>query len=205
MLVHERCVAIIARTLLHQEAHKLDPHHYEPADSDFLVVALDLLSAAAEGCGEAVESLIGEHNIMELLYRCGQVDVPEVRQSAFALLGDYARVCFMHVEPRYDNFIAQLARNLDPRFTPVCNNAAWAIGEISVNVGVCPSRCLLGFPAVLPATSPLLVVRRLIAPVFPMSRPNPNFFHRSARRDLRGMLLTTSAESARRRRLDGSR
>ena len=90
--------------------------------------------------------------------------MPEVRQSSFALLGDLAKACFKHVKPcigklsfklhinyvllrktcsNYDrtfrffsgDLMPVLGRNLNPEFISVCNNATWAIGEISVQLG----------------------------------------------------------------------
>lgn len=59
----------------------------------------------------------------------------EVRQSSFALLGDLTKACFQHVKPYIGEFMPMLARNLNPELISVCNNATWAIGEISVQLG----------------------------------------------------------------------
>lgn len=56
----------------------------------------------------------------------------EVRQSSFALLGELTRACFMFVEPCIPDFMPILAENLKLDHISVCNNATWAIGEISV-------------------------------------------------------------------------
>jgi len=131
--VYARCVHIITQCMLQQQLAESDPTgETEAPDADFIIVSLDLLSAVAEGIGPAVESLVAQHNIMQLVFQCGQDENPEVRQSAFALLGDYAQVCFVHVQPQYQAFVTQLASYLDPQYTSVCNNAAWAIGEIAV-------------------------------------------------------------------------
>lgn len=52
-----------------------------------------------EGLGPSVESLVSAHESksLQLLYQCMQDSSAEVRQSAFALLGDLAKVCFVHV------------------------------------------------------------------------------------------------------------
>ena len=59
----------------------------------------------------------------------------EVRQSSFALLGDLTKACFQHVKPAIGEIIPILGQNLNPEFISVCNNATWAIGEISVMLG----------------------------------------------------------------------
>ena len=60
----------------------------------------------------------------------------EVRQSSFALLGDLTKACFQHVKPCIEQFMPILAQNLNPELISVCNNATWAIGEISVQLGL---------------------------------------------------------------------
>ena len=64
-----------------------------------------------------------------------QDPMSEVRQSSFALLGDLTKACFRHVKPHIGEFMPVLARNLNPELISVCNNATWAIGEISVQLG----------------------------------------------------------------------
>ena len=59
----------------------------------------------------------------------------EVRQSSFALLGDLTKACFQHVKPAIHDMIPILSQNLNPEFISVCNNAAWAIGEVAVQLG----------------------------------------------------------------------
>ena len=59
----------------------------------------------------------------------------EVRQSAFALLGDLTRSCFPHVKPFIGDFMPILNQNLNPSLVSVCNNATWAIGEIALKLG----------------------------------------------------------------------
>lgn len=74
---------------------------------------------------------------------------PEVRQSSFALLGDLTKACFHHVKPCVAEFLPIISRNLNPEFISVCNNAAWAIGEISIKLGqfslLLISSCLFDF------------------------------------------------------------
>ena len=64
-----------------------------------------------------------------------QDELPEVRQSAFALLGDLSRACFSHVKPLTGEYMAVLSRNLNPCLISVCNNATWAIGEMALKLG----------------------------------------------------------------------
>ena len=59
----------------------------------------------------------------------------EVRQSSFALLGDLAKAVYPHLQPNVHQFIPILAQNLNPDHVSVCNNAIWALGEISMKIG----------------------------------------------------------------------
>eukprot|EP00054_Salpingoeca_dolichothecata_P020737 m.131371 g.131371 ORF g.131371 m.131371 type:complete len:874 (+) comp23728_c0_seq2:250-2871(+) len=134
--VFKRCLGLVENCIEGAKIAAQHPEEYEPPDKDFMIVALDLLSGVAEGLESSVESLVEASNILELLAECMMDQVPEVRQSAFALLGDYAKMCFVHVQPYVEHYVPVLASNLDPVFTPVCNNAAWAIGEIAMQMGV---------------------------------------------------------------------
>lgn len=100
-----------------------------------MIVALDLLSGLAEGLNGHIEKLVETSNIMQLLHLCMQDIMPEVRQSSFALLGDLTKACFQHVSPHIGDFLPILGQNLNPDYISVCNNATWAIGEISIKLG----------------------------------------------------------------------
>ncbi|MGH0170755.1 UNVERIFIED_CONTAM: hypothetical protein FKN15_060316 [Acipenser sinensis] len=117
------------------ELHNAQPDQYEVPDKDFMIVALDLLSGLAEGLGGSIEQLVARSNILTLMYQCMQDKMPEVRQSSFALLGDLTKACFQHVKPCIADFMPILGTNLNPELISVCNNATWAIGEISIQMG----------------------------------------------------------------------
>ena len=59
----------------------------------------------------------------------------EVRQSAFALLGDLSKTCPATILPNVAQFMLVIAANLDPGYVSVCNNAVWAAGEMAVKLG----------------------------------------------------------------------
>lgn len=64
-----------------------------------------------------------------------QDEEADLRQSAFALVGDYAKTCIVHMQPVLLDLVPVLAGNLNPAFVSVCNNACWALGEIVVRTG----------------------------------------------------------------------
>lgn len=138
--VFKRCVSLIEQTLNQYIANKQNPDQYEAPDKDFMIVALDLLSGLAEGLDGYIEQLVVNSTLMQLLYQCMQDDLPEVRQSSFALLGDLTKACFQHVLPFIPDFLPILGMNLNPEHISVCNNATWAIGEISIKLGPDTSR-----------------------------------------------------------------
>ncbi|XP_052892868.1 transportin-1 isoform X1 [Anopheles moucheti] len=132
--VYRRCISLIQQTLIQDVASTSNPTQFEQPDKDFMIVALDLLSGLAEGLDCYIESLVSSSNIMQLLYQCMQDSMPEVRQSSFALLGDLTKACFQHVHPHIADFLPILGHNLNPEYISVCNNATWAIGEISIKL-----------------------------------------------------------------------
>uniref|UniRef100_A0A8C8IBU4 Importin N-terminal domain-containing protein n=1 Tax=Oncorhynchus tshawytscha TaxID=74940 RepID=A0A8C8IBU4_ONCTS len=133
--VYQRCVNLVQKTLAQAMLHQSQPDQYEAPDKDFMIVALDLLSGLAEGLGGNIEQLVARSNILTLMYQCMQDKMPEVRQSSFALLGDLTKACFQHVKPCIADFMPILGTNLNPELISVCNNATWAIGEISIQMG----------------------------------------------------------------------
>uniref|UniRef100_A0A182WMC8 Transportin-1 n=1 Tax=Anopheles minimus TaxID=112268 RepID=A0A182WMC8_9DIPT len=133
-VVYRRCISLIQQTLIQDVASTANPTQFEQPDKDFMIVALDLLSGVAEGLDCYIESLVSSSNIMHLLYQCMQDSMPEVRQSSFALLGDLTKACFQHVHPHIADFLPILGHNLNPEYISVCNNATWAIGEISIKL-----------------------------------------------------------------------
>ncbi|KAM7479471.1 hypothetical protein LguiA_027684 [Lonicera macranthoides] len=133
--VYQRCINIIQA----QQLAKVDPSsvgvQYE---KEFIVCSLDLLSGLAEGLGSGIESLVSQSNLRDLLLQCCMDDSPDVRQSAFALLGDLARVCPIHLHPRLAEFLDIAAKQLNTpklkELVSVANNACWAIGELAIKV-----------------------------------------------------------------------
>ncbi|THU71261.1 hypothetical protein C4D60_Mb08t33690 [Musa balbisiana] len=120
-------------------------------DKEFIVCSLDLLSGLAEGLGGGIESLVAKSNLRDLLLQCCMDQIADIRQSAFALLGDLARVCPAHLHPRLADFLSVAAEQLNAaavkEAVSVANNACWAIGELAVQLA--PGRPLLAWNCTL--------------------------------------------------------
>ncbi|XP_021741632.1 transportin-1-like [Chenopodium quinoa] len=131
--VFQRCINIIQT----QQLAKVNPTTTGVQyDREFVVCSLDLLSGLVEGLGSGIESLVSQSNMKDLLLQSCMDDAPDVQQSAFALLGDLARVCPVHLRPYLPRFLEITAKQLDiskiKDTISVANNACWAIGELAV-------------------------------------------------------------------------
>jgi transportin-1 len=103
----------------------------DSSELEFLVCALDLISGLVEGLRGSSEQLIGQSNLLNLLYECCKSSSPDVRQSSFALIGDLARHAINFLRPGLPTLMPILIHNLQlPEFVSACNNACWALGEI---------------------------------------------------------------------------
>ncbi|CAF0785363.1 unnamed protein product [Didymodactylos carnosus] len=133
--VFVRCILLVQQTIESTTMAQGTAQTTEQSDKDFMIVALDLLSGLAEGLGSNIEQLVEQSNLLTLLERCVQDPMAEVRQSSFALLGDLTKACFRNVRSHLSFFLPVLTQNLNPHHVSVCNNAIWAIGEISLEIG----------------------------------------------------------------------
>jgi transportin-1 len=133
--VYTRCVGLIERTLAAEQ--RAAQYGEEPPDKEFLVCALDLISGVTEGMADQVAPVIGAHapSLLKALLVCMSDSSPDVRQSAYALVGDLAKASIEVLRPGLSEFLPVLTEHLNPDFVSVCNNAAWAIGEIAIKVG----------------------------------------------------------------------
>ncbi|KAH8942177.1 hypothetical protein BDL97_14G084900 [Sphagnum fallax] len=133
-LVFVRCINLIHT----HEVAKADPGRAGVNyDKEFIVCSLDLLSGLTEGLGSSIESLVSRSDLFDLLLLCCADEAPDVRQSALALLGDLAKDCAVHLQPRLADFLNLAAKQLGHEAkenVSVANNACWAIGEVAVKV-----------------------------------------------------------------------
>lgn len=139
--VFERCVRIVHQSLIEFQNYQNNPQAYDEPDRTFLIVSLDLLSGLTQGLNTSILELYraSEPPVLQLLALCLQHPDPPVRQSSYALLGDTAISCFPILSPLVDTFMPPLISHIEvePRNgeVSVCNNAAWAAGEIALQAG----------------------------------------------------------------------
>ena len=58
-----------------------------------------------------------------------------VQMSAFALLGDLARLAPSLIEAGLPQLLSEAISSIDPMHPAMCNNAVWAVGEVCVRCG----------------------------------------------------------------------
>ena len=141
-----RCVNIIHVNLEHSLAANSNPA-LDPPDKDFLVTSLDLLSAIVQALNNDKSAELvktSQQPFFELLSFCMEDPADEVRQSAYALLGDCARYVYPQLQPYLATIIPILLKQLDMDNVldeeidsgfGVVNNACWSAGEISMQHG----------------------------------------------------------------------
>jgi transportin-1 len=140
--IFARCINIIHRNL-EEGAMALQNPHMEIPDKDFLVTSLDLLSAIIQALKEEDSAqLVGRTStFFQLLAMCMKDESNDVRQSAYALLGDCAIYVFGQLQPCLPDIMAILIDQLDVTRAhleaeetgySVINNACWSVGEIAM-------------------------------------------------------------------------
>ncbi|KAJ1917309.1 hypothetical protein H4219_003268 [Mycoemilia scoparia] len=133
--VYPRCIKIIQQTL-HQSQQATQDPNIEMPDKDLVIVSLDLISAIIQALGSGSSPLVGnaEYPLFQMIAMCMVDYVADVRQSAFALLGDLTMFSFEHVKPHFVSIMSQLIPQIDPGYAyiNVCNNATWSAGELAL-------------------------------------------------------------------------
>ncbi|KAF1947427.1 ARM repeat-containing protein [Clathrospora elynae] len=140
--IFARCIKIIHRNL-EDGAMAAEINGFEPPDKDFLVTSLDLLSAIIQALADAnsAQLVAGAPTFFQLLAVCMRDQNNDVRQSAYALLGDCAIYVFEQLQSGLPTILEILIEqlevsqiHLDGEETgySVINNACWSVGEISM-------------------------------------------------------------------------
>lgn len=138
-----RCIKIIHSNLEEGIAAQQNPEMETP-EKDFLITSLDLLSAIlqalpAEKSAQLVAS--SQPNMFQMLAYCMKHESSDVKQSAYALLGDAAVYVFAELKPYVSSVLEILIPQLDMEQVQydgeettyaVINNACWSLGEIAI-------------------------------------------------------------------------
>lgn len=144
--VFDRCTRLIFSTLQQHMAFAAGQSIDQP-DKDFIVAALDLLSAVVQAIPPVKSTdMIQNSNprFYDLLSFCMEDPTDDVRQSAYALLGDCAIVLYPTVEPQLDKLMAILLKQLSLDLIQdddsevgfnVLINVCWSAGEIAARAG----------------------------------------------------------------------
>lgn len=136
--VFSRCIQILHQNLAHMDAHA-NGNVLDMPDKDFLITALDLLSGLVQGLGANIMELIESTQppLLQLLLICFIDPVAEVRQSAYALLGDLAINCYASIKPFLGQIMPNALSQIDTKTDSisVTNNAIWSSGEICLQAG----------------------------------------------------------------------
>jgi transportin-1 len=140
--IFARCINIIHRNLEEGVMAHQNPA-FEVPDKDFLVTSLDLLSAIIQALEttDSAQLVAQTSSFFQLLAVCMKDSNNDVRQSAYALLGDCAIYVFGQLQPCLPEIMEILIAQLDVSQAhleaeetgySVINNACWSVGEISM-------------------------------------------------------------------------
>ena len=136
----ERCIRIIHQNL--EEGASSQPFLDLP-DKDFLVTSLDLLSSIIQALDEQYSTELvatAQPNMFQILAYCMKDPNNDVRQSAYALLGDCAIYIFPQLQQYLPTLMEIMLHQLDINQTSddpetafrVINNTCWSCGEIAM-------------------------------------------------------------------------
>jgi transportin-1 len=140
--IFARCINIIHRNL-QEGAMATENPSMEAPDKDFLITSLDLLSAIIQALEpqDSAQLVAGTSNFFQLVAICMNDSNNDVRQSAYALLGDCAIYVFAQLQPCLPTILEILINQIDVTQAhadvsetgySVINNACWSVGEIAM-------------------------------------------------------------------------
>lgn len=137
--VYERAIKILSNCIELDQQCQTDALIDAP-EKDFMVTSLDLIDGLIQGFGQHSIELIQQHgtNLMDLIMICFEDHTDDVRQSAYALLGDLAIFTLeATVKPYLQPTFISIGNEINNRTFnsfPVYNNAIWALGEIAMRL-----------------------------------------------------------------------
>ncbi len=140
--IFDRCIKLVFSNL-EQHIAFMTGRSVDQPDKDFIVTALDLLSAIIQAIKpDKTAPLIqgSQPQFFDLLSFCVEDPSTDVRQSAFAVLGDCAIALYPNLDAYVPKLLPVLIRQLDLDAIPdtdsengfnVLANVCWSLGEIA--------------------------------------------------------------------------
>jgi len=132
----QRCVRLILDGARAAQMWLQNPNEFEKPDREVMAASIDLLSGIVEGLTERVVEVLAQQNFICVVPEVLKDTALQVKQSAFALVGDCAKNCIDYLVPFLPDVLPLCAKALrENTSATVSNNASWAVGEICVKVG----------------------------------------------------------------------
>ncbi|RCK66610.1 Importin subunit beta-2 [Candida viswanathii] len=137
--VYDRALKILSNCILLDQECQTDPA-IDPPEKDFMVTSLDLVDGLIQGFEYHSVDLINQNkksNLLELLLICFEDYNGDVRQSAYALLGDLAIFTIDLLKPYLRQIFISIGNEVNNRTYetyPIYNNAIWSLGEIAIRL-----------------------------------------------------------------------
>ncbi|CCH62026.1 hypothetical protein TBLA_0G00790 [Henningerozyma blattae CBS 6284] len=141
--VYNRAFRILCSCIELETKSQADPSIVVP-EKDFIITSLDMIDGLVQGLGQDSQPLLFPNDgqdrvLLQVMLTCLQDSVHEVRQSAFALLGDI--VYFLDANllsttlPQFLKLIGmELVHNDDSDGIPALINSIWSLGLISERI-----------------------------------------------------------------------
>mmetsp|Transcript_23541 Transcript_23541/g.42101 ORF Transcript_23541/g.42101 Transcript_23541/m.42101 type:complete len:912 (+) Transcript_23541:138-2873(+) len=132
----QRCMKLILNGAQAAQMWLQNPNEFEKPDREVMAASIDLLSGIVEGLQGKVSEVLQQQNFLSVVPEVLKDTALQVKQSAFALVGDSAKHCMEHLAPFLSQILPHCAKALrENNSATVSNNAAWAIGEICIKAG----------------------------------------------------------------------
>ena len=138
--IYRRCLDIatnIFRLYSADTSSSSSDNDHDLPSKDFAICAIDVLSSLNEGLDSLFVTLAEDSKdvVFYLLFSAIDDNLPELRQAGFSLAGELCKHSFSMLSVDTASHIVHSAlSNLSTTYPLVCNNAAWTIGELSLQV-----------------------------------------------------------------------
>jgi len=136
-VIYRRCLDIATNIFRLYSTPPADQLSADLPSKDFAICAIDVLSSLNEGLDSLFATLAEDTKdvVFYLLFSAVDDNLPELRQAGFSLAGELCKhsFCMLSVDSA-SHIVHSSLSNLSTACPLVCNNAAWTIGELSLQV-----------------------------------------------------------------------